>query len=114
MKTTRHFLAYHAHFFLQWEMFQVKVAEEIKTHMLCLITFFFLKNCATYEIMWKNIVEWGRPQMIIWNTHIACWMTKATHTHNIEYLLLFYCNNVCKNVPQCYIIDILLVLLFPL
>jgi len=26
---------------------------------------FFFENCAVYEIMWKNIVQPGRPQMII-------------------------------------------------
>jgi len=45
-------------------MFQTKVAEEIKTHILCTVTFFF-ENRAVYEIMWKNAVERGRPQMAI-------------------------------------------------
>jgi hypothetical protein len=34
-----------------------KVAEKIKTHLLCLITFFFFENRAVCGIMWKNIVE---------------------------------------------------------
>jgi hypothetical protein len=25
----------------------------------------FFKNPAAYEIMWKDIVEWGRPQVAI-------------------------------------------------
>jgi len=33
---------------------------------------FFFENCAIYEIMWKNIVEPGRPQMTVWLMHIAC------------------------------------------
>jgi len=32
----------------------------------------FVLNHAVYEIMWKNIVEWVRPQMTIWRLHIAC------------------------------------------
>jgi len=28
--------------------------------------FFFFKNRAAYEIMWKNMVEPGRSQMTIW------------------------------------------------
>jgi len=40
----------------------------------------FVLNHAVYEIMCKNIVEWGRPQMTIWRMHIACYVTKATHT----------------------------------
>jgi len=31
--------------------------------------------------MWKNVVERGRPHMIIWHLHIACWIPKATNTH---------------------------------
>ena len=42
---------------------------DIKTHILCSIVFFF-ENCAAYEIIWKNIVEWGRPQMTIWRMPI--------------------------------------------
>ena len=37
--------------------------------------------------MWKNIVEWGRPQMKIWHMCIACWIPKATNTHS-EYVIL--------------------------
>ena len=38
-------------------------------------------NRAVYEIMWKNIVERGRPQLTIWRMRIACWTRKATNTH---------------------------------
>jgi len=31
--------------------------------------------------MWKNIVEWGRPQMTIWFMCIARPIPKATNTH---------------------------------
>ena len=37
-------------------MFQIKVAEKIKTHILCSITFSF-ENRAVYEIMWKFFSE---------------------------------------------------------
>jgi len=37
--------------------------------------------------MWKNMVERGRPQMAIWRTHIACWISKATITHS-KYIIL--------------------------
>ena len=33
--------------------FQIKFAEEIKTHILFSVTFFF-ENRAFYEIMWKT------------------------------------------------------------
>jgi len=59
-------------------MFQTKVVEKIKTHILCSITF---ENHAVYEITWENIVERGRPQMTIWRMRIAYWIPKATNTH---------------------------------
>ena len=64
-------------------MFQTKVVEKIKTHILCSAIFF---NHAVYEIMWKNNAEVTRPQMIIWHMHIACWLTKANNTHS-EYVV---------------------------
>jgi len=62
-------------------MFQTKVVEEIKTHFLFSVT--FLENRAIYEIMWKNTVERGRPQVAMWRMRIACWITQATHTHTL-------------------------------
>jgi hypothetical protein len=46
-------------------MFQAKVAEKIKMHILCSMIS-FADNLAVCEIMWKNIVETDRPQMNIW------------------------------------------------
>ena len=37
-------------------------------------------NHAVYEIMWKNIVQRGRPHMKTWRKRIACWIPKATNT----------------------------------
>jgi len=51
-------------------MFETKVVEKFKTHILCLITF-LPPNFAIYEIMWKNSVEPGRPQMTVQRIHIA-------------------------------------------
>jgi len=62
-------------------MFQTKVVEKSKTHILCLITFFFFENRDVNEIMWKNIVELGRSQITIWRMRIACCIPKATNTH---------------------------------
>ena len=39
------------------------------------------ENRVVYEIMWKNMVERGGPQMKIWRMHLACWIPKATYTH---------------------------------
>ena len=62
-----------------------KILQKIKTHILCSIRFF--ENRAVYEKMWKNFVEWGRPQITIWRMHNACWITKATYTDS-EYVML--------------------------
>jgi len=37
-------------------MFQTEVVEEIKTFILCSITFFLVENRAVYEIPWKKIL----------------------------------------------------------
>jgi len=66
-------------------MFQTKVVEIIKTHILCSINFFF-ENRAVYEIMWKNIVEPDRPRMIIRLMLIGCWIPKATDAYS-EYVI---------------------------
>jgi len=43
--------------------------------------FFPPENHAVYEIMCKNMVERGRPQMTIWRIRVACWIPEATTTH---------------------------------
>jgi hypothetical protein len=50
MKTIIHFLSYLTQFFVEWEVFQTKVVEEIKTHILCSVT--FLKK--SYRL-WDNV-----------------------------------------------------------
>jgi len=81
-------LPYLVHFFLEREMFQTKIVEKIKTHILCPIIFFFVfENRAVYEIMWENMAEPGRPQMAIWRMRIACWITDTTNTHS-QYVIL--------------------------
>ena len=54
-------------------MFQVNVVYKIKTLILFSVIF-SSKNRALYEIMWKNVVEGGRPQMKIWRMRIAYWI----------------------------------------
>jgi len=66
-------------------MFQTKVVEKIKTHILRSILFFFQK-WGPCEITWKNIVE-PTDDSIIRGMRFAFWITKATDTHS-EYLTL--------------------------
>jgi hypothetical protein len=44
---------------------------------------FFFENSTVYETMWKNTVERGRPQMIIWRMRIACWIPTVTSTSGL-------------------------------
>jgi len=65
-----------------------KVVEKIKRHILCpVIYYYFFENPALYEIMWKNMIERGGPQMTIWHMRIACWIPKTTNTHT-DYVIL--------------------------
>ena len=64
------------------------VSEEIcreNQNVFCVKKNFF-ENRAVYDIMWKNIVQPGRPQMTIWRMRVA-WIRKSTNIHN-EYVIL--------------------------
>ena len=50
-------------------MFQTKVVEKIKAHILRLITF---DTSTVYDTMRKNVVHPDRPQIEIWRMRIAC------------------------------------------
>jgi hypothetical protein len=52
MKTDIHIWSYLAQFFLEWEMLQTKIVEEIKTHILCSVTF-VRKSCRLWDNMEK-------------------------------------------------------------
>ena len=55
VKTSVHLWQYLVDFVVEWEVFQTKVVEKIKTHVLCSIT--LQESSVVYEITWKNIVE---------------------------------------------------------
>jgi hypothetical protein len=57
-----------------------EVVEQTETHISYFLLFSFSKNRAICEIMWKNIVQPGRPYITIWRMRIACWIPKATNT----------------------------------
>ena len=71
-----------ADFFLEWEMFQTHVIDSIKAHILCSVTFFW-KSCH----LWDSVKIYGRAReatndVTIWRIRLACWISKATHTHH--------------------------------
>jgi len=59
-------------------MFQTKVGKKIENTLF--VQHLLFENRAFYEVMWRNVVGRGRPQMTIWRMRIACWVTKATDT----------------------------------
>ena len=69
--------------------------ENRNTYFVSTNFFFSFENCTVYEIMWKNIVERGTPQMTVPRMRIACWIPKPTNTHS----LLFHSNNGCTTAP---------------
>ena len=82
MKTDTHFWSYLAQFFLEWEMFQTTFVEQIKTHILCSVTF-----CRKSHRLWDNVGKYGRAGQatddnIIRRMRIACWLIKATNTNS--------------------------------
>jgi len=61
-----HFWSYLAQVFFAKEMFQKILWKKIKTYIWYMIFNIFLKkNFAFYEIIWKNIVEPDRSQVVI-------------------------------------------------
>ena len=80
----------------------------------------FFENSAVYEIVWKNGVEWSRPQMKIWRMRIACGIPKATNTHLVcvmfinfpleqwlhegaSVLRYTYIGSLVKNIPTTHV-----------
>ena len=86
MKTDRQFWSHLAQLFSEWEIFQRKVVEKIKTHILCSVTF-FRKSLR----LWDNLEKHCRAGQ---NTdgnkaHAHCMLDNEgyKHTHS-EYVIL--------------------------
>jgi len=68
-------------------MFQIKLVEKMKIHILCSITFFW-KLCLLYDNVGEYYTAWQvTDDNIIWCMHWACLITNATDTH-LEYVTL--------------------------
>jgi len=57
MNTNVNFLSYPAQFFVEWEMLQTKIFEEIEAHILRSIIF-FNENLTVYENVEKYFSAW--------------------------------------------------------
>ena len=62
MKAFAYLWQYFVEIVLEVEMFQAVVVAKIKTHILSNL---FPEKRAVYEIIWKTLLEPGRPQMTI-------------------------------------------------
>jgi len=67
--------------------------------------FFLPENRAVIAIMWKNVVERGRPQRAIWHMRNGCRIPKATSAYS-EYVIpvALRCNNGYANASLCCLI----------
>jgi hypothetical protein len=86
VKNNKNFWSYLAQFFLQWEMFQTKFVEKIKTHF---VFSNFFENRAFYEIIWKNVCkEWQDTDDNM--AHARC----ILETEDVKHALTI-CNTYC-------------------
>ena len=103
MKTFSHLQQYLPDFFLEWEIFQMKVVEKLKTHILCSVAI-FRKSCR----LWDNVEKYGRAREAVNDNmaaralhaglvrlharkHTPAPMLKHTHTHRP------ICNTFCSS-----------------
>jgi hypothetical protein len=57
------------------------------------------ENAAVYEIMWKNNVQFDRPEMTIWRLRVAYWLPKTTNA-NSRNIYNNYCLSTATLVAQ--------------
>jgi len=63
-------------------MFQTKVVQEIKIHILCSVTF-SRNSCRLWDTAEKyGTARQATDDITIWRMRFACWIKKATDTHS--------------------------------
>ena len=82
MMTNIHFWSYLGHFFSEWEIFWTECCRDNQNTHFLFNNLFPPDNRAVCEIMWKNIIESGRPQVTTWLMRIARWIPKSTNTRS--------------------------------
>jgi len=67
-------------------MFETKILEKIKTHILFSIT--FSRKSRLFSDNVDSMEELDRPnENIIWRMRFACWISSPTNTHS-EFVIL--------------------------
>jgi len=87
LKTNIHLWPYLSQFFVEWEMFQAKLVENIEKHILSFINFFLRKSYR----LWDNVGKCGRARQDTGDNKIRCMrnpyqIPKAANTHS-EYVI---------------------------
>jgi len=81
MKTNIHFWSYLAHFCLEWEIFQTKFVEEIKTHFV--FNNVFRKSCRLWDKLSRTRHRWQ------YNMAHALWMFDTKdYNHITDYVII--------------------------
>ena len=79
-----------ARFLLEWDIFQIKFVEKIKTHIL-----YSESPPPKFCRLWKNIVQSDRPQTTVWRLRFACCIPKAINAHSEYVILIDYTYFAC-------------------
>jgi len=60
----------------------------------------FVENRAVYDMRRKYIVEFDRPQMVVWRMRISGWIPRAKNTHS-EYVT--HCFSTATTVARMHL-----------
>jgi len=82
MKTNISFLIISRPLFVSMRNVSDKSCRENQNTHFILNKLFYFENRAIYEIMWKDIAQWGRPQMRVWRMFMSREVPKSTNTHS--------------------------------
>ena len=84
-------------------MFQTKVEEKIKTHVLCLITFFVRKACR----LWRNVEKYGGGRSATdGNTGLSKKMDGIWNRYNLKSTGRIYTFGVLKCSEKFKVLDL--------
>ena len=80
MKSNIRFWSYLSEFFLEWDFFRTKAVEEIKTHILCSVTFFFFFFFRKSCLLWNNVEKFCRDEQATDDMAHAGYLRLRKHT----------------------------------
>ena len=104
MKTNIHFWSYLTEFFLEWEKFQTKFVEEIKTHVFYSLTFF-----RKWYNLWDNVGKYCRAGQATNDNmvHVNCMLDDQGYKHTLR-----LCNTHCFSSATMVVWMRLIVMLY--